>query len=94
MFDPRRSRLAARPLMIAAPPLFVERRVGSRRAEDRKAHEERGLLARALDILAGGADAEARLAGILNLLADTVGARRAAVPGRPRCIRRCRRPVP
>ena len=79
MFDPRRSRLAARPLMIAAPPLFVERRVGSRRAEDRKAHEERGLLARALDILAGGADAEARLAGILNLLADTVGARRAAV---------------
>ena len=79
MFDPRRSLLAARPLMIAAPPLFVERRVGSRRAEDRKAHEERGLLARALDILAGGADAEARLAGILNLLADTVGARRAAV---------------
>ncbi|HTG42623.1 MAG TPA: GAF domain-containing sensor histidine kinase [Methylomirabilota bacterium] len=79
MFDPRRSRLAARPLMIAAPPLFVERRVGSRRAEDRKAHEERALLARALDILAGGADAEARLAGILNLLADTVGARRAAV---------------
>ena len=79
MFDPRRSRLAARPLMIAAPPLFVERRVGSRRAEDRKAHEERALLARALDILASGADAEARLAGILNLLADTVGARRAAV---------------
>ncbi|HLQ49569.1 MAG TPA: GAF domain-containing sensor histidine kinase [Candidatus Dormibacteraeota bacterium] len=79
MFDPRRSRLAARPLMIAAPPLFVERRVGSRRVEDRKAHEERALLARALDILAGGADAEARLAGILNLLADTVGARRAAV---------------
>jgi len=79
MLNPRHSRLPARSPMIAAPPLFVERRVGSRRADDRRAHEERALLARALDILAGGADAEARLAGILNLLAETVGAQRAAV---------------
>jgi signal transduction histidine kinase len=79
MLDPRQSRLPARSPIIAAPPRFVERRVGSRRADDRRAHEERALLARALDILAGDADAEARLAGILNLLADTVGARRAAV---------------
>ena len=79
MLDPRHSRLPARSPIVAAPPLFVDRRVGSRRAEDREAHEERALLARALDILAGGADAQTRLAGILDLLAETVGARRAAV---------------
>jgi signal transduction histidine kinase len=79
MLDPRRSRLPARSPIVAAPPLFVDRRLGSRRAEDREAHEERALLARALDILAGGADAQTRLAGILDLLAETVGARRAAV---------------
>ncbi len=67
MLDPRHSRLPARSPMVAAPPLFVDRRVGSRRAEDRAAHEERALLARALDILAGGADAQTRLAGILDL---------------------------
>jgi signal transduction histidine kinase len=37
------------------------------------------LLARSLDILAAGTDAETRLAGLLDLLASTVGARRAAV---------------
>ena len=79
MIDSRQTRLPARSPIVAAPPLFVDRRVGSRRTEDREAHEERALLARALDILASGADAEARLAGILELLADTVGARRAAV---------------
>lgn len=79
MLNSRQARLPARSPIVAAPPLFVDRRVGSRRAEDREAHEERALLARALDILAGGADAGARLAGILDLLADTVGARRAAV---------------
>ena len=79
MIDPRQARLPARSPIVAAPPLFVDRRVGSRRAEDREAHEERALLAKALDILAGGATAEVRLAGILELLADTVGARRAAV---------------
>jgi len=79
MLDSRETRLPTRSLIVAAPPAFVDRRVGSRRAEDREAHEERALLARALDILAAGSNAEARLAGILDLLAETVGARRAAV---------------
>lgn len=79
MLDPRNARLPAVSPLVAAPPPFVDRRVGSRRAQDRAAHEERALLARALDILAAGATADARLAGILDLLAETVGARRAAV---------------
>jgi hypothetical protein len=79
MLDSRETRLPTRSLIVAAPPAFVDRRVGSRRAEDREAHEERALLARALDILAAGGNAEARLAGILDLLANSVGARRAAV---------------
>lgn len=57
----------------------MERRVESRRAEDRVAHEEAALLARALDILAADRPAEDRLAGLLALLAQTVGARRGAV---------------
>jgi hypothetical protein len=79
MLDPRPPRLHSPSPVIAAPPAFVDRRVASRRAVDRHAHEERALLARALDILAAGSEAEARLAGILDLLAETVGARRAAV---------------
>ena len=63
----------------AAPPRFVERRVASRRAEDRIVHQETRLLAGALDELAADRSAEARLAGILGLLARVVGARRAAV---------------
>lgn len=43
------------------------------------AHDETRLLARALDILAADLPADARLAGLLDLLAQTVGARRAAV---------------
>ncbi|HSL35073.1 MAG TPA: histidine kinase dimerization/phospho-acceptor domain-containing protein, partial [Candidatus Limnocylindrales bacterium] len=50
-----------------------------RRAEDRRASQERTLLAGALDVLAGGGDAEARLAGLLDLVARTAGAERAAV---------------
>ena len=46
---------------------------------DREAHEERALLARALDVLAGADAPEQRLAGLLDLLAQTVGAERAAV---------------
>jgi signal transduction histidine kinase len=46
---------------------------------DRLAHRETALLARSLDILAADTAPEARLAGLLRLLADTVGARRAAV---------------
>jgi signal transduction histidine kinase len=75
----RPARPAAEPPTIAAPPLFVDRRRTHRRADDRLAHQETVLLARSLDILAADAPAEARLAGLLGLLADTVGARRAAV---------------
>src|SRR5436190_14500370 len=57
----------------------TERRRGPRRAEDRLAHQERVLLARTLDVLAGDGSAEERLAGLLRVLARTVGARRAAV---------------
>ena len=79
MLDPRPTRLHSRSPIIAAPPAFDDRRVASRRVEDRDAHEERALLARALDILAAGGSGEPRLAGLLDLLAETVGARRAAV---------------
>jgi len=64
---------------VAAPPPLTERRHGPRRAEDRRAHQERVLLARTLDVLAADGTAEERLSGILRLLARTVGARRAAV---------------
>jgi signal transduction histidine kinase len=46
---------------------------------DRLAHDETRLLARSLDILAADLPADARLAGLLDLLARTVGATRAAV---------------
>ena len=64
---------------VAAPPPFVDRRRASRRAIDRVAREETRLLARALDILVAADPPEARLANLLDLLADTVGAARAAV---------------
>jgi|GEM_PF-1706125 len=79
MSDPRSSRLPQAALSVAPPPPFVDRRRTFRRETDRIAHEETRLLARALDILARDASAEARLAGILDLLAETVGAERAAV---------------
>jgi hypothetical protein len=64
---------------IARPRPFVDRRRASRRAEDRLADAERRMLAMALDILASGDPAEARLAGLLDLLARIAGAQRAAV---------------
>lgn len=64
---------------VPPPPAFVERRVRSQREVDRLAHEERRLLARALDVLAAGVTPEERLAGLLDLVAQTVGAQRAAV---------------
>ena len=64
---------------VPPPPLFVERRVQFRREPDRVAHEERRLLAHALDVLAADEAPEQRLAGLLDLLAQTVGAERAAV---------------
>jgi signal transduction histidine kinase len=79
MFDQRPDRLPARPPAVSPPRPYAERRVSLRRAEDRVARQETRLLARALDILASDADAEVRLAGLLRLLATTVGARRAAV---------------
>jgi signal transduction histidine kinase len=64
---------------LGPPPRFVERRANYRRAADQLAHRETVFLARSLDILAADTDAESRLAGLLELLASTVGARRAAV---------------
>ena len=64
---------------LGPPPRFVERRANFRRAADQLAHRETVFLARSLDILAADTDAESRLAGLLDLLASTVGARRAAV---------------
>jgi signal transduction histidine kinase len=79
MLDQRPDRLPVQPPAVSPPRPFADRRVRRRRAEDQLAHEETRLLARALDILAAEAAAEVRLAGILRLLATTVGARRAAV---------------
>ena len=64
---------------LHAPPPLRERRSASRRAEDQAAAQEASLLARALDILADGSTAEARLSDLLDLLARTVGARHAAI---------------
>jgi len=64
---------------VPAPPAFHDRRRAFRRGEDRTVHEERALLARALDILAGPGDANEQLAGILAMVARVVGARRAAL---------------
>jgi len=79
MIDQRPDRLPAQPPTVTPPPPFVERRVRYRRTDDQTAHREKVLLARALDILASDVDGEARLAGLLRLLARTVGARHAAV---------------
>jgi signal transduction histidine kinase len=79
MTDPLLPRLPSPAPTIEPPRPFVERRLRSRRAEDRIAHVETRLLARSLDILASDIPAEARLAGVLDLLARTVGAVRAAV---------------
>ncbi|MDQ3128234.1 MAG: HAMP domain-containing histidine kinase, partial [Chloroflexota bacterium] len=79
MIHPRPDRLPARPPTVSPPRPFAERRHAYRRSEDQTAHEEKVLLARALDILASDIEPEERLAGLLNLLARTVGARRTAV---------------
>jgi signal transduction histidine kinase len=72
-------RVPTRMPTVGAPGPYAERRQRSRRREDRLAHEEAALLARALDVLVADGPAETRLAGLLDLLARTVGARRAAV---------------
>ncbi len=62
-----------------ARPVAHDGRRAFRRHEDQEVHEERALLARSLDILAGPGDAHARLAAILGMVARVVGARRAAL---------------
>lgn len=79
MLDHRPDRLPAQAPTVTPPPPFAERRVTYRRAADQQAHDEKVLLARALDILAADTDAETRLAGLLRLLARIAGAQRAAV---------------
>lgn len=79
MEDRQPVRLPVAAPTVPPPAPFVERRTRSRREADRIAHEERALLARALDVLAADQSPEERLAGLLDLLAETVGAERAAV---------------
>jgi signal transduction histidine kinase len=79
MIHQRPDRLPAQPPAVSAPPALSDRRVSHRRTTDQVAQREKVLLARALDILASDSTAEERLAGLLRLLARTVGARRAAV---------------
>jgi signal transduction histidine kinase len=67
------------PPRVPAPPGSHDRRRTFRRDEDQTVHEERALLARALEILAGAGDANEQLAGILAMVARVVGARRAAL---------------
>jgi signal transduction histidine kinase len=78
MIDKRPDRLPAQPPTVTPPRPFVER-VSHRRIEDRVAHREKVFLARALDVLASDGHAEARLAGLLRLLARTARARHTAV---------------
>lgn len=73
--DPGRAPVPA----IPPPAPFPERRRAFRRSEDRAVHEERALLARAVDVLAGPGDAAGRVADLLALVARVVGARRAAL---------------
>jgi signal transduction histidine kinase len=86
MTDTHTTRSRVDPPIVPPPKRFTERRTNFRRAADRLAHHETTLLARSLDILAAEGGPEERLAGMLDLLAHSVGARRAAVladgPGR------------
>jgi len=67
------------PPVVPAPPPFAERRQRTRRAIDAAANVEISFLAGAFDVLAGVGSAEERLAALLNLIAATAGAERAAV---------------
>ena len=79
MDDRQPARLPVAAPAVPPPPRFVERRAQFRREADRIARKERALLARALDVLATGDAPEQRLAGLLDLLAQTVRAVRAEV---------------
>ena len=63
---------------VAAPPGFRERRGTVRREVDQAVREDRALLARMLDTLAGPGEAVEHLAGILALVARLAGATHAA----------------
>ena len=79
MLEPRQEGRPPQAPTVAAPAPYADRRRTFRRAEDRIAHQEKVLLARALDVLASDDAAEERLAGLLRLLGKTAGARRVAV---------------
>jgi signal transduction histidine kinase len=79
MTETNAARPRADPPIVSPPPRFVERRTNYRREADRESQRETTLLARSLDVLAVEGPAEARLAGLLELLAETAGARRTAV---------------
>ncbi len=79
MSDSPQRRLPVKAPTVPAPPRFSERRVRVRRDSDMAAHTEIAFLAGSLDVLAGVGSAEERLAALLDLIAETAGARRAAV---------------
>lgn len=77
--DTPQRRLPVAPPTVPAPPPFNERRIRVRRDSDVAAHAEIAFLAGSLDVLAGVGSAEERLAALLDLIAETAGAERAAV---------------
>ena len=79
MSESPQRRIPVAPPAVPAPPPFRERRVRTRREADVSAGVEISFLARSLDVLAGVGSAEERLAGLLQLIAEAAGARRAAV---------------
>ena len=79
MIDPRHDGCPPQPPTVAAPRRSSTGAGRSAGPRIRIAHQEKVLLARALDVLASDGTAEERLAGLLRLLARTVGARRVAV---------------
>jgi signal transduction histidine kinase len=78
MTDRRRRPASVAPPDVPPPPPF-DRRLRARRRADHDGQEEVAFLARCLDVLAAGGPAEERLAAVLDLLAETAGAQRAAV---------------
>jgi signal transduction histidine kinase len=79
MTDTPQRRLPVAPPGVPAPPHFNERRLRTRRQSDADLATELGFLARSMDALAGVGSAEERLAALLELIAETAGAQRAAI---------------
>ena len=78
MIEPHQRR-SPPPASTAATAHVRERRVRARRRADHDGQEQLSFLSQCLEVLAGSATAEERLAALLDLLAETTGARRAAV---------------